>query len=110
DGTSRWISSAESRADAHRLRAECDAIVAGVGTVLADDPALTVRDGAGALVGDQPLRGVVDTPGRTPGGAGGGDASAPTGVPPPTSWAPTPAARWTSRRCCVRCTRRAEGW
>jgi len=80
DGTSRWISSAESRADAHRLRAECDANVAGVGTVLADDPALTVRDAAGALVGEQPLRVVVDTHGRTPVGARVRDASAPTWV------------------------------
>ena len=80
DGTSRWISSVESRADAHRLRAECDAIVAGVGTVLADDPALTVRDADGALVGEQPLRVVVDTHGRTPVGARVRDASAPTWV------------------------------
>jgi diaminohydroxyphosphoribosylaminopyrimidine deaminase/5-amino-6-(5-phosphoribosylamino)uracil reductase len=80
DGTSRWISSEESRADAHRLRAECDAIVAGVGTVLADDPALTVRDAAGALAGEQPLRVVVDTHGRTPVGARVRDASAPTWV------------------------------
>ncbi len=69
DGTSRWISSPESRRDAHRLRAECDTIVAGIGTVLADDPHLTVRDDAGALTGDQPLRVVVDTHGRTPPGA-----------------------------------------
>lgn len=80
DGTSRWISSVESRADAHRLRAECDTIVAGVGTVLADDPALTVRDGSGAPVADQPLRVVVDTAGRTPDGARVLDASAPTWV------------------------------
>ena len=80
DGTSRWISSAESRADAHRLRAQCDTIVAGVGTVLADDPALTVRDGSGALVGEQPLRVVVDTHGRTPGSAQVLDAAAPTWV------------------------------
>lgn len=80
DGTSRWISSAESRADAHRLRAECDTIVAGVGTVLADDPALTARDAAGAPSGDQPLRVVVDTAGRTPGGARVLDESAPTWV------------------------------
>jgi diaminohydroxyphosphoribosylaminopyrimidine deaminase / 5-amino-6-(5-phosphoribosylamino)uracil reductase len=55
DGTSRWISSVESRLDGHRLRAECDAIVAGVGTVLADDPQLTVRDADGRTVGEQPL-------------------------------------------------------
>jgi diaminohydroxyphosphoribosylaminopyrimidine deaminase/5-amino-6-(5-phosphoribosylamino)uracil reductase len=80
DGTSRWISSPESRADAHRLRAECDTIVAGVGTVLADDPALTVRDAAGALVGEQPLRVVVDTHGRTPVSAAVLDGSAPSWV------------------------------
>jgi diaminohydroxyphosphoribosylaminopyrimidine deaminase / 5-amino-6-(5-phosphoribosylamino)uracil reductase len=66
DGTSRWISSPESRADAHHLRATCDVIVAGVGTVLADDPALTVRDADDNPVADQPLRVVVDTHGRTP--------------------------------------------
>lgn len=43
DGTSRWITGAEARLDAHRLRAESDAIAVGAGTVRADDPALTVR-------------------------------------------------------------------
>ncbi|SDI04712.1 bifunctional diaminohydroxyphosphoribosylaminopyrimidine deaminase/5-amino-6-(5-phosphoribosylamino)uracil reductase RibD [Nonomuraea jiangxiensis] len=43
DGTSQWITSAESRADVHRMRAAADAIVAGIGTVLADDPRLTAR-------------------------------------------------------------------
>lgn len=80
DGTSRWISSPQSRRDAHRLRAECDAVVAGVGTVLADDPHLTARDDVGALVGEQPLRVVVDTAGRTPGTARVRDDAAPTWV------------------------------
>ncbi len=44
DGTSRWVSSAAARRDTHRLRAECDAILVGTGTVLVDDPQLTVRD------------------------------------------------------------------
>jgi diaminohydroxyphosphoribosylaminopyrimidine deaminase/5-amino-6-(5-phosphoribosylamino)uracil reductase len=44
DGSSRWVSSAPARRDAHRLRAECDAILAGTGTVLVDDPRLTARD------------------------------------------------------------------
>jgi diaminohydroxyphosphoribosylaminopyrimidine deaminase / 5-amino-6-(5-phosphoribosylamino)uracil reductase len=44
DGTSRWVSSAAARRDAHRLRGECDAILVGSGTVLLDDPQLTVRD------------------------------------------------------------------
>ena len=80
DGTSRWISSPESRLDAHRLRAECDTIVAGVGTVLADDPHLTVRDAEGRPDDDQPLRVVVDTHGRTPPTAKVLDDAAPTWV------------------------------
>jgi diaminohydroxyphosphoribosylaminopyrimidine deaminase/5-amino-6-(5-phosphoribosylamino)uracil reductase len=80
DGTSRWISSPESRADTHALRACCDTIVAGSGTVLADDPALTVRDPDGALLGEQPLRVVVDTHGRTPADARVRDLAAPTWV------------------------------
>ncbi|HEX6327611.1 MAG TPA: bifunctional diaminohydroxyphosphoribosylaminopyrimidine deaminase/5-amino-6-(5-phosphoribosylamino)uracil reductase RibD [Jiangellaceae bacterium] len=48
DGSSRWITSSEARADVHRLRAECDAILVGTGTVLADNPQLTVRDAAGS--------------------------------------------------------------
>jgi len=44
DGTSQWITGPEARADAHRLRAESDAICVGAGTVRADDPRLDVRD------------------------------------------------------------------
>ena len=44
DGTSKWITSEEARRDVQRFRAEADAIVAGTGAVLADDPRLTVRD------------------------------------------------------------------
>ncbi|WP_019884785.1 bifunctional diaminohydroxyphosphoribosylaminopyrimidine deaminase/5-amino-6-(5-phosphoribosylamino)uracil reductase RibD [Streptomyces purpureus] len=58
DGTSRWISSPESRADVHRLRAEADAVIVGSGTARADDPHLAVRGIEGAV---QPLRVVVDT-------------------------------------------------
>lgn len=80
DGTSRWISSPQARADTHALRAACDVIIAGSGTVLADDPRLTVRDGADNPLADQPLRVVVDTHGRTPPAARVRDDTAETWV------------------------------
>ena len=76
DGSSRWITGEDARLDAHRLRAQSGAIVVGAGTVMADDPALTVRlDG---YRGRQPLRVVVDGQGRTPANARVLDAAAPT--------------------------------
>lgn len=66
DLSARWISSATSRADAHAIRAIVDAIVVGSGTVLADDPHLTVRDAKGGLADHQPLRVVLDRRHRTP--------------------------------------------
>ncbi|WP_221585898.1 bifunctional diaminohydroxyphosphoribosylaminopyrimidine deaminase/5-amino-6-(5-phosphoribosylamino)uracil reductase RibD [Microbacterium sp. G2-8] len=54
DGSSQWITGPVARADVHRRRAEADAIVAGTGTVLADDPALTARDGE-QLLPHQPV-------------------------------------------------------
>lgn len=59
DGSSRWITSAQSRRHAHDLRAEVDAIVVGTGTALTDDPSLTARTADGALTHHQPLRVVV---------------------------------------------------
>jgi diaminohydroxyphosphoribosylaminopyrimidine deaminase/5-amino-6-(5-phosphoribosylamino)uracil reductase len=67
DGSSRWITGAPARADVHARRAEADAILVGTGTVLADDPWLTVRTDAGGLAVRQPLRVVL---GRTPVPAG----------------------------------------
>src|SRR5438270_9034515 len=55
DGTSQWITGDEARADAHRLRAESDAVIVGAGTVRADDPSLTVRH----VDGRDPLRVVL---------------------------------------------------
>ncbi|HEY5835073.1 bifunctional diaminohydroxyphosphoribosylaminopyrimidine deaminase/5-amino-6-(5-phosphoribosylamino)uracil reductase RibD [Streptomyces sp.] len=75
DGSSRWISSPESRADVHRLRAEADAVVVGSGTLLADDPHLAVRGIDGVT---QPLRVVVDSRARITGAARVLDDAAPT--------------------------------
>lgn len=47
DGKDRWISSELSRKDVHKLRSRVQAILVGIGTVLADDPQLTVRTGRG---------------------------------------------------------------
>ena len=44
NGQSQWITSPEARADGHRFRARAQAIITGVGTLIADDPLLTVRD------------------------------------------------------------------
>lgn len=63
DGASRWITGPAARADVQRWRARSQAIVTGVGTVLADDPQLTVRDVPGV---PQPLRVVLDSRLSTP--------------------------------------------
>jgi diaminohydroxyphosphoribosylaminopyrimidine deaminase / 5-amino-6-(5-phosphoribosylamino)uracil reductase len=75
DGSSRWITSKEARADVHRLRAESDAVIIGSGTQRLDDPQLGVRHVSGSR---QPLRVVVDTMARTPVGARVLDGVAPT--------------------------------
>jgi diaminohydroxyphosphoribosylaminopyrimidine deaminase/5-amino-6-(5-phosphoribosylamino)uracil reductase len=65
-GESQWITGAEARSDVQRLRAASGAIMTGIGTVLADDPSLTVRDAA-LNTGDKlPLRVVLDDELRMP--------------------------------------------
>jgi diaminohydroxyphosphoribosylaminopyrimidine deaminase/5-amino-6-(5-phosphoribosylamino)uracil reductase len=77
DGRSLWITGEAARADNMRWRARSSAILTGVGTVLADDPRLTVRfDDATAFA--PPLRVVLDSLLRTPAGARVLDAAAPT--------------------------------
>ena len=58
DGSSKWITGPEARADVHRLRSESDAVLVGAGTVRKDDPELTVRD-AETVAARQPLRVVL---------------------------------------------------
>jgi diaminohydroxyphosphoribosylaminopyrimidine deaminase/5-amino-6-(5-phosphoribosylamino)uracil reductase len=83
-GESQWITGPAARQDVQRLRAMSCAVLTGVGTVLADDCALTVRD-EGLLVraadpagSRQPLRVILDSALRTPVGAKILDGAAPT--------------------------------
>lgn len=64
NGTSQWITNSKSRSRSHQLRAEHDAVLVGVGTVLADDPLLTAR--TVPLPKSQPARIVADSRLRTP--------------------------------------------
>jgi diaminohydroxyphosphoribosylaminopyrimidine deaminase/5-amino-6-(5-phosphoribosylamino)uracil reductase len=65
DGSSRWITGAAARADAHRLRAESQAVVIGAGTALADHPTLTAR-AVDPPADRQALRVLLDARGRVP--------------------------------------------
>ncbi|WP_405984422.1 RibD family protein [Streptomyces sp. NBC_00872] len=73
-GDSQWISSPEERRFTHAVRAHCDGILVGIGTVLADDPHLTVRE----VPGRSPVRAILDSALRTPVTARVLDTAAPT--------------------------------
>jgi diaminohydroxyphosphoribosylaminopyrimidine deaminase/5-amino-6-(5-phosphoribosylamino)uracil reductase len=77
DGSSRWITSPQARADAHRLRAWADAVIVGAGTVCADDPALTARSPESPEA-RQPLRVLIDASGRIPSTSTAFNDAAPT--------------------------------
>ena len=62
NGESKWITGPEARKTTHKMRAANDAIVAGIGTVLSDDPQLNVRD----FRGPSPLRVILDSDLRMP--------------------------------------------
>ena len=64
DGTSQWITGSDARARVHEMRAAHDAIMVGIGTVLADDPLLTAR--TVPVPETQPIRIVADSKARTP--------------------------------------------
>ena len=69
DGDSVWITGPEARQDVQRLRAQADAIITGIGTVLADDPSLNVRyevPAPYAKPSQQPIRIILDSQLQTP--------------------------------------------
>ncbi|MGH9040557.1 MAG: bifunctional diaminohydroxyphosphoribosylaminopyrimidine deaminase/5-amino-6-(5-phosphoribosylamino)uracil reductase RibD [Acidimicrobiia bacterium] len=93
DGTSQWITGAEARLDAHRVRAESQAVVVGSGTALADRPRLDVRLPEG--VPRQPLRVLLDARGQVPAAGPLFDpALAPTLVITTPSAAPEAVKAW----------------
>jgi diaminohydroxyphosphoribosylaminopyrimidine deaminase/5-amino-6-(5-phosphoribosylamino)uracil reductase len=66
EGESQWITGPDARADVQRLRASSGAVLTGIGTVLADDPSLTVRDESIRRDDMQPLRVILDSKLRMP--------------------------------------------
>jgi diaminohydroxyphosphoribosylaminopyrimidine deaminase/5-amino-6-(5-phosphoribosylamino)uracil reductase len=65
-GDSKWVTGPLARAEVQRMRRECDAIMVGINTLLADDPQLTARASDGSALDRQPLRVVLDSHCRTP--------------------------------------------
>ena len=65
-GDSKWVTGPEARSLVQQMRREADAVMVGIRTVLADDPALTARDGDGRPLARQPLRVALDSHCRMP--------------------------------------------
>ena len=61
-GDSKWVTGPLAREEVQRMRRECDAVMVGINTVLADDPQLTARDADGEPRERQPLRVVLGQP------------------------------------------------
>lgn len=93
DGSPVRFSDDVDMARVHRMRAECDAILVGIGTVLADDPHLTVKTEHMGEAGEHPLRVVLDAHGRTPPGARVLDDAAPTLIMTGAHAPPVPGAQ-----------------
>jgi diaminohydroxyphosphoribosylaminopyrimidine deaminase/5-amino-6-(5-phosphoribosylamino)uracil reductase len=86
NGASQWISGATARVDGHRWRARSCAVLTGIGTVLQDDPRLTVRE---VETSRQPLKVIVDRHGQLPANARvleGGDVLVVSADTPRVAW------------------------
>ena len=79
-GDSKWVTGERARKEVHRLRSQCDAVMVGIGTVLADDPELTVRGIRGAV---NPIRVVVGGSASIPPNARVLNSEAKTIIAPP---------------------------
>jgi diaminohydroxyphosphoribosylaminopyrimidine deaminase/5-amino-6-(5-phosphoribosylamino)uracil reductase len=78
DGRSKWITGEAARQDVQRWRARSSAVLTGIGTVLADDPMLSVRPGGAGI--RQPMRVILDSKLATPPGARVFDGAGEQGV------------------------------
>ncbi len=99
-GRSRWITGPEARAEVHRLRASLDAVLVGVGTVLADDPLLTARTPGGR----DPVRVVADSLLRLP-----AESRVLNPDSPAPLWVATTEAGWRARGPALLAAARRRG-